>query len=195
MFEKLEALVGTKVVQGLLFVIAVVFAYNFGQHTAQEKSEAVDSAVTSVTTQVGKILTDNINLQVGGINARLVGDTNAINLILHGGLQTIRDADTKLRLLPNSGVYVKAGSHPTGQTPTTGAPGIGPGNHETYRAELSDQARDFFAGEAARANECAVRLTGAQSTLLSWQRAVDEYNRTVAAQGGIGPVILPKAQN
>ena len=191
MFERLEAAVGSKVLYGIIWIASLTFTYWFGGHIEKEKTMAVDSAVTSVTTQVGTILTNQINTQVSGINARLLGDTNAINLILKGGLQTVSDADAKLRALPNSGVYVKASSHPPGESKTSGAATAGPGNNETYRAELSDQARDFFAGEAARANECAIRLKGAQDTLLSWQRAVDEYNRTIADPNGYSRVQLP----
>ena len=191
MFEKLEAFVGTKLARGFVTVALVAFAYWLGAHTTQEKADAVNTAVTSVTGQVNKILTDNINTQVSGINARLLGDTNAINLILKGGLQTVDDADARLRSLPHAGVYVKAGPGPTREAAAPGAAAAGPGNHETYRAELSEQTRDFFASEAKRANECAVRLTSAQSTLLSWQRAVDEYNRTIANAENYKPLALP----
>ena len=191
MFEKLEQFVVSKIGLGSLWLVSVVFAYGLGGHITQERTDAVDNAVTTLTVQASKLLADNINTQVSGINARLLGDTNAINLILKGGFQTVDDADARLRSLPHAGVYVKTSSGSSREAAAAGATATGPGNHETYRAELSDEARDFFASEAKRANECAVRLQGAQSTLLNWQRAVDEYNRTIADTENYKPLVLP----
>ncbi|AGX01917.1 hypothetical protein CF95_gp195 [Erwinia phage PhiEaH1] len=191
MFEKLEAAVGSKVLYGVIWIATLTFTYWFGGHIEKEKTTAVDSAVSSVSTQLGTILTNQINTQVGGINARLLGDTNAINLILQGGFKNNDDADARLHNLTNAGVYVKASPGTPGETKAAGTAAAGPGNNATYRAQLSDQARDFFAGEAKRANQCAVQLKGAQDTLLSWQRAVDEYNRTVADPNGYDRVQLP----
>jgi hypothetical protein len=191
MFERLEAAIGSKLLYGIIWIASLCFTYWFGGHVEHEKATAVDSAVSSVSTQLGTILTNQINTQVGGINARLVGDTNAINLILQGGFKNSDDADARLRNMPHAGVYVKTGPGTPVETKTPGATATGPAHNATYRAELSDEARDFFASEAKRAQQCAVQLKGAQDTLLSWQRAVDEYNRTVADPNGYEPVTLP----
>lgn len=191
MLEKIEAVVGRKLLYGGLWVLSILFTYWFGGHVVKEKTDAVDSAVTSVSTQLGTILTNQINTQVGGINSRLLGDTNAINLILKGSLKSADDADARLRNMPNAGVYVKTSPGTAGEAKATGTAATGPSHNATYRAELSDEARDFFASEAKRAQQCAVQLKGAQDTLLSWQRAVDEYNRTVADPNGYEPVQLP----
>lgn len=89
MFERLEAAIGSKLLYGVIWIASLCFTYWFGGHVEHEKATAVDSAVSSVSTQLGTILTNQINTQVGGINARLVGDTNAINLILQGGFKTV----------------------------------------------------------------------------------------------------------
>lgn len=191
MLARIEAAVFSKLGLVGFWLLSLGFAFWFGGHQTQERTTAVTAAVSSVTTQVGKILTDNINQQVGGINARLMGDTNAIQLILKGGFKANDDARDSLANLPHAGVYVKSSSAPPAQAGAVGPARTGPGNDETYRAELSDQAKGFFAGEANRADTCAVRLTAAQATLLSWSRAVMEYNSTVARPNGVKPLVLP----
>lgn len=190
MLTRLEVFLATTVGRWISTCLLVAFAYWFGGHNAIDKRDAVDGAVTSITQQTTKVLTDTINTQVSGINARLQGEHYAVQLLLQGGLKDISDADARLRNLSHPGVYVKAPDS-AAKTGTPGSASRGPGNHETYRAELSDESRAFLAGEAARAQTCAIRLQGAQRTILSWSAAVEDYNRTVASPAKVSPVVLP----
>jgi len=179
----------------LIGVIAVIaFAYWFGGHNATKQQDAVDTAVTRVASQAGVLLTTMITDQVGGINARLSGDSYAVQLLLKGGLQDIPTANARILSMPGAGLYVKAVDSPTSQTTGTPAAASGPGHHATYRAELSDESRAFLAGEAARAQQCAVQLQGAQKTLVSWAEAVNAYNLAVADPAKIRRVELPKVK-
>ena len=191
MFGNLETWLSSRLGIGVLWIASIVCAYQFGGHVTNDRDSAVSSAVTSLTVQASKALTDSINGQVGAINSRLTGDTHAIDLLLKGGLKGINDAADRLNNLPSAGVWVKSSPNATGKTPTADSASGRPGNNGTYRAELSDEARAFFNGEAQRANLCAVRLSGAQSTIRSWAAAVEQYNRTVADPAGISRVKLP----
>lgn len=193
MLTKIETFLATTIGRWISTCLLVAFAYWFGGHNATDKRDAVDHAVNSVATQATQLLTDTINTQVNGINARLQGDSYAVQLLLQGGLKDISDADARLRNMAHPGVYVKASPGPA-ETTASGATAPRPGNNETYRAELSDESRAFFAGEAARAQTCALRLQGAQSTLISWQRAVEDYNRLIAVPAKIEPVVLPASK-
>lgn len=191
MFGNLETWLSSRLGIGVLWIASIVCAYQFGGQVTNDRDSAVSSAVTSLTVQASKALTDSINGQVGAINSRLTGDTHAIDLLLKGGLKGINDAADRLNNLPSAGVWVKSSPNATGKTPTADSASGRPGNNGTYRAELSDEARAFFNGEAQRANLCAVRLSGAQSTIRSWAAAVEQYNRTVADPAGISRVKLP----
>lgn len=191
MFGNLETWLSSRLGIGVLWIASIVCAYQFGGHVTNDRDSAVSSAVTSLTVQANKALTDSINGQVGAINSRLTGDTHAIDLLLKGGLKGINDAADRLNNLPSAGVWVKSSPGATSKTPTADSASGRPGNNGTYRAELSDEARAFFNGEAQRANLCAVRLSGAQSTIRSWAAAVEQYNRTVADPAGVSRVNLP----
>lgn len=193
MLTKVETFLATTIGRWISVCLLVAFAYWFGGHNAIDKRDAVDGAVNNVATQATKLLTDSINTQVNGINARLQGDSYAVQLLLQGGIKDVNDADARLRNIAHPGVYVKA-SPDTAKTATPGTTASRPGNPQTYRAELSDESRAFFAGEAARAQTCAVRLQGAQATIISWQRAVDDYNRTIALPAKTQPVTLPASK-
>lgn len=191
---KLEALLGSKLGLFALWVVSLVAVYQFGKSIEGDKNHAVESAVSSVATQASKQLENTINTQVGTINARLTGDKHATDFLLTGQLADIKAATDRLAKLPGAGVWVKASPDSATKNPTVGAATSGPGNHATYRAELSDETRAFFASEAERANVCAVRLKGAQSTILSWQNAVEDYNRTIAIPAKVQPVTLPTSK-
>ncbi|NCC19684.1 hypothetical protein EOM33_01335 [Candidatus Saccharibacteria bacterium] len=191
MFGNLETWLSSRLGIGVLWIASIVCAYQFGGHVTSDRDSAVSSAVTSLTVQASKALTDSINGQVGAINSRLTGDSHAIDLILNGGLANINAAADRINNLPSAGVWVKSSPDAAGKTPAVNPTNGKPGNNGTYRAELSDEARAFFNGEAQRANVCAVRLSGAQSTIRSWAAAVEQYNRTVADPAGVSRVNLP----
>lgn len=188
---KLEALLGSKLGLFVLWFVSLVAVYQFGKSIEGDKNHAVESAVSVVATQASKQLETTINAQVGNINARLTGEKHATDFLLTGQLADIKAATDRLAKLPGAGVWVKAGPDSAAKDSAAGAAASRPGNHATYRAELSDETRAFFNGEAERANVCVVRLTGAQSTILSWQRAVDDYNRSIAIPAKVQPVTLP----
>ena len=194
MWKGLEAFAGSKAGLFILWIVSLVFVYQFSQSIEKDKNNAVESAVTSVAAQASKQLETTINTQVGSINARLTGDKHATDFLLNGQLAAVQNAADSLNNLAHAGVFVKAGPGAPAKGTAAGVAGSGPGNHETYRAELSDETRAFFTGEANRADVCAVRLTGAQSTILSWRNAVDDYNRTVATPAKIRPVVLPSSK-
>lgn len=194
MWKGLEAFAGSKTGLFILWVLSLTLVYHFAQSIEEDKNNAVESAVSSVAAQASKQLETTINTQVGSINARLTGDKHATDFLLNGQLAAVQNAADSLNNLAHAGVLVKASPGAATKGTTVGAAGSGPGNHETYRAELSDETRAFFTSEANRADLCAVRLTGAQSTILSWRNAVDDYNRTVAVPAKIKPVVLPSGK-
>ena len=191
MLAKLEAFAGSKTGLFILWILSLAFVYHFSQTVEKDKNDAVESAVSSLASQASKQLETSINTQVAGINARLTGDKHATDFMLTGQIAALQNAADNLAKLPHAGVWVKGSVGTPAQNPAAGAAAGRPGNNATYRAELSDETKGFFAGEAKRADLCAVRLKGAQSTIVSWQNAVDDYNRTIAIPANQQPLVLP----
>jgi hypothetical protein len=176
--EKWLALLGNiaPVLRKCGYVALCVFLYWFGGHNVTERQDAVQSAVNTVTSTLTTRLQTVIDGQVGTINDRLKGDTNAINQQYKTGMAGVDRDYHDLLALPAPGLYVNAPTPADCAPAKTGASGSGPAAPRTYRVQLSAESAAALSAEARRADVAAQRLAGAQATIVSWQQAVAAYN-------------------
>lgn len=176
--EKWLALLGNSapVLRKCGYVALCVFLYWFGGHNVTERQDAVQSAVNTVTSTLTTRLQTVIDGQVGTINEHLKGDTHAINQNYQSGLTRLDNDYRDLLSLPTPGLYVNAPTAAQCEAAKADAATGRPAAPRTYRAQLSAESQAALSAEAHRADVAAERLRGTQATIVSWQRAVADYN-------------------
>ena len=158
------------------YVALCAFLYWFGGHNTEERNDAVQAAVSSVTTTLTSRLQTVVDGQVGTINERLKGDTHDINQNYQSGLTRLDNDYRDLLSLPTPGLYVNAPTAAQCEAAKADAAAGRPTAPRTYRAQLSAESQAALSAEAHRADVAAERLRGTQATIVSWQRAVADYN-------------------
>jgi len=172
--------------------VLIVGAYWLGGHTQRTKDQAVDAAVSNVAGQLQKQMSDLTNGMVGNINQSLSEGMNRALTTYQLNQARIDAERDSFTLSPDAGVLVQGPVSTGTQTgPVNPDPG-GPGSNGTeYRARLSATSEAFLRGEAYRADQAATDLILTKDTIRSWQRAVNDYNRTVADANKLPRVQLP----
>lgn len=185
-----DSILGSTAAKWVAVILLVVGAYWFGGYNERDKSTAVDGAVHTLTNNLNAKLGSVVDSQVGGINTRLKDSFDEMSLQFSVNQKSLNDRYLSILNAPPGRVLVTPSVRSAADAETAklaAASGRGDGS---YYAELSNSSRDFLAGEARRADQCAVQLTDAQQTLKEWKRAVEDYNRTIAAAYATPEVIL-----
>jgi hypothetical protein len=126
--EKWLALLGNiaPVLRKCGYVALCVFLYWFGGHNVTERQDAVQSAVNTVTSTLTTRLQTVIDGQVGTINDRLKGDTNAINQQYKTGMAGVDRDYHDLLALPAQGCTSTPQPQPIVHPPKLVLPAVDP---------------------------------------------------------------------
>lgn len=167
----------------ILGVLLVIFGtYEVGQYTQRKATKLVDDAKNQVLAQVQNSIQTSTNNQTKSLQDNINQQFTSINTTMEQNNANIQKANNALDNLGPVWLRVdKVSTNPgTGNKDSTGTDTSTRSNSNgTYYAKLPDSSLQFLKGEAKRADECAVRLTAAQSDITGYLNAINNYQQIV----------------
>lgn len=187
MSELVSAFLASKVVRALLAILVLVLLcfglYQGGKYAQRSLTDAINKAQDQLIAQIQKNLQVTINERVDTIQASLNSNMAGIQTNLKAQKDEISKTHDALNNLGDVWLQVEdtrnSASSGSGDNKAVSPAAGGSGSHGTYYAKLPAAFVQSLKGEAYRGDQCAVRLTVAQQTLVQYQGAFEKYQTAV----------------
>jgi len=187
MSELVSAFLASKVVRALLAILVLVLLcfglYQGGKYAQRSLTDAINKAQDQLIAQIQKNLQATINERVDTIQASLNSNMAGIQTNLKAQKDEISKTHDALNNLGDVWLQVEdtrnSASSGSGDNKAVSPAAGGSGSHGTHYAKLPAAFVQSLKGEAYRGDQCAVRLTVAQQTLVQYQGAFDKYQTAV----------------
>lgn len=187
MSELVSAFLASKVVRTLLAILVLVLLcfglYQGGKYAQRSLTDAINKAQDQLIAQIQQNLQATIDERMNTIQASLNSNMAGIQTNLKAQKDEISKTHDALNNLGDVWLQVEdtrnADGSSSGDSKTTGSASGGSGSHGTSYAKLPAASVQFLKGEAYRGDQCAVRLTSAQQTLVQYQGAFEKYQTAV----------------
>ena len=174
----------SRVARDLFFVggilLVIVGIYEAGKLAERKATEIATKIENASLVNAQNDLQQKVNDQFGAMQKNINNQFATLQHSLETNNANITATRDNLSKLTDSRVLVTNISSDTSTSSNTSKTGTSKGEASgSYYARLSDSSLQFLKGEAYRADQCAVRLTGAQSLVSEYQKDIKEYQDAI----------------